>query len=211
MKTVAEKKKSKDEVQSGTEADKKPQSKTAKKRSKEFEQNIIRDSATAKARGTKGGKKSGEVRRNQKDAKTAVRYLLDLAAKGQIEDNLVKLGVDTPDRTNMVALQARLLTLAMSGNLDAYRELMKMAGYEPEENRKERESVASERRRDLEVEAKLNALGGGVEGAELAVNTTDEDGHNDVVIYMPKMLDEKECEPEADNKSDTDKKEPSDG
>lgn len=156
----------------------------------------------AKKRGSKGGKKSGETRRKQRDAKQAAKFILNLAAKGQISKNLSELGADKTDQTNMVALQARLFTLAMSGNLDAYRELMKIAGYEPEENRKERESVASDRRRNMEVEAKVNALGGGVEGADVAINSTDEDGNSDVVVYVPKMLDEKECESEEKDEND---------
>ncbi len=205
---MAKKEKKKDELQSGSKAEKATSSKKAKEttpkkkktgsKSKAFEDNIIRDSETAKERGAKGGIKSGEVRRQKMNAREAVRYVLELAAKGQLKKNLKELGVEQEALTNMVALQARLFTLAMSGNLEAYQKLMKMAGYEPEENRKERESLNSERRRDLEVEAKVNALGG-VDGANVSVNTTDEDGHNDVVIYMPQMLDEKECEMSEEN------------
>lgn len=153
-----------------------------------------------KKRQTNGGKKSGEVRRSRRDAKSAVRYMLDLAAKGQIKDNLISLGVETKEQTNMVALQARLFTSAMNGNLEAYKELMKMAGYEPEENRKERESINSERRRDMETEAKVGALGGNIENARIAVNMSNEDENNDVVIYLPQLEVEKDCElpPEDD-------------
>jgi hypothetical protein len=147
-----------------------------------------------KKRQRNGGKKSGEVRRAQRDAKSAVRYLLNLNAKGTIEANLKELGFPENERTNMAALQARLFTMAMSGNLEAYMQLMKMAGYEPEENRKERESLSSEIRRQLETEAKVAALGGNVENASLAINTSDEDGHNDVVIYLPEIEKEEDCE-----------------
>lgn len=162
----------------------------------------------AKKRGSKGGKKSAESRKNKRDAQSAARYMLELAAKGQLKSNLVELGVADKEQSNMVALQARLFTMAMSGNLAAYQQLMKIAGYEPEENRKERESLSSEKRRDMEVEAKINALGGGVDGADVAVNTTDEDGNNDVVVYIPKMMDEEECEiDEKDDKSESTKEE----
>ena len=156
----------------------------------------------AKKRGSKGGKKSAEVRREKKDAKAAARYVLELAAKGQLKNNLAELGTDSENQTNMVALQARLFTLAMSGNLDAYRELMKMAGYEPEENRKERESINSERRRDIESEAKVHALGGNLENAKVAVNMADEDENTDVVIYLPKIDDEKDCQVPPENEED---------
>ena len=156
----------------------------------------------AKKRGSNGGKKSGEVRRKKREAKQAAKFILDLAARGQLSKNLTELGINKQDQTNMVALQARLFTLAMAGDLDAYRELIKIAGYEPEENRKERESKASDRRRDLEVEAKYNVLNGKLEGADVAINSTDEDGNSDVVVYIPKMLDEKDCESEEEDEND---------
>lgn len=154
----------------------------------------------AKKLGSAGGKKSGEVRRAKRDARQSARYILELAAKGQISKNLDELGIPKNEQTNMAALHARLVVMALGGNLEAYKTLMKMAGYDPEENREERESVASDRRRDMEVEAKVNALGGEVNGARVAVNTTDEDGSNDVVIYLPAIEDEKDCElpPEDD-------------
>ena len=149
----------------------------------------------AKKRGRAGGVKSGESRRAKRDAKSAVRYLLDLAAKGKIADNLRELGFPTNEQTNMAALQARLFTMAMSGNLDAYTALMRMAGYEPEENRKERESIAADRRREIELDAKVSALGSNPEGMSASVNMSDEDGNNDVVIYMPQIASEESCEP----------------
>lgn len=73
-----------------------------------------------------------------------------MAAKGKLASNLAELGFPVNEQTNMAALQARLFTMAMGGNLDAYTALMRMAGYEPEENRKERESIAADRRREIE-------------------------------------------------------------
>lgn len=159
-------------------------------------------SEEAKKRGRVGGVKSGESRRAKRDAKSAVRYLLDLAAKGKIADNLTELGFPVDERTNMAALQARLFTMAMSGNLDAYTTLMRMAGYEPEENRKERESIAADRRREIELDAKVSALGSNPEGMSASVNMSDEDGNNDVVIYMPKIDDPKDLETEEDNEQE---------
>lgn len=147
-----------------------------------------------KKRQHNGGVKSGEVRRAKRDAKSAVRYLLDLAAKGKIADNLKELGFPANEQTNMAALQARLFTMAMSGNIDAYTTLMKMAGYEPEENRKERESISADRRREIELDAKVAALGSNPEGMSASVNMSDEDGNNDVVIYMPQIASEESCE-----------------
>lgn len=167
-------------------------------RNPEFQAQVIRTSEQAKKKGSAGGKKSGEVRREnarrKRDAREAARFILELAATGQLAENLEKLGVDTEDQTNMAALQASLFTYAMRGDLNAYMALMKMAGYDPEENRKERESVASDRRREAEMEAKVAALGQNLDGLRASVNLKDEDGDNDVVIYMPEIESEESCE-----------------
>ena len=94
-------------------------------------------SEEAKKRGRAGGVKSGESRRAKRDAKSAIRYLLDLPPTTSIKANLVEMGFPVNEQTNMAALQARLFAMAMSGNLEAYTALMRMAGYEPEENRKD--------------------------------------------------------------------------
>ncbi len=153
----------------------------------------------AMKRGKAGGIKSGEARRAKRDAKSAIRYLLELSATGNIANNLEELGYPEGERTNMAALQARLFTLAMAGNIEAYTELMKMAGYEPEEKRKERESIASEKRRKLELDAKISALGVNSDYISATVNMNDEDGNNDVVIYMPQIASEESCEMKEEN------------
>ena len=151
-------------------------------------------SEEAKKRGSEGGKKSGEVRRAKRDARQAARYILNLAAKGNTLYNLEQIGAEEEDGlTNMEALQARLYTSALAGNLDAAKMLLAIAGYDPEENRAERESKAADRRRDLEVQAKVEAIGNSPENAGIALNMGDEDGHNDVVIYVPQMLSEEDC------------------
>ena len=147
-----------------------------------------------KKRQHNGGVKSGEARRAKRDARSAVRYLLDMAAKGKLASNLAELGFPVNEQTNMAALQARLFTMAMGGNLDAYTALMRMAGYEPEENRKERESIAADRRREIELDAKVAALGSNPDGYSASLNMNDEDGNSDVVIYMPQIQAEESCE-----------------
>lgn len=171
-------------------------------RNPEFQSQVIRTTEQAKKKGSAGGKKSGEVRREnarrKRDGREAARFILELAATGQLAENLEKLGVDTEDQTNMAALQASLFTYAMRGDLNAYMALMKMAGYDPEENRKERESVSSDRRREAEMEAKVAALGQSPDGMRTSVNLKDEDGDNDVVIYMPEIVSEESCEMDED-------------
>ena len=149
----------------------------------------VRTKEEAKKRGRNGGLKSGEARRQKRDAKNAMNLLLDMAAKGTIKSNLVELGFPTEDQTNMVALQARLFTMAMSGNLQAYDRVMKISGNDAEENRKERESLAADRRKDAESQARIEAMerrdatpmaAGGY--GEL----DDENGETeDVIIFLP--------------------------
>ena len=158
----------------------------------------VRTKEEAKKRGRNGGIKSGEARRNKRDAKNAMNLLLNMAAKGQLKDNLENLGFDTEDQTNMVALQARLFTMAMGGNLQAYDRVIKISGNDPEENRKERESRASDKRRDRETDARVAALERGDSMGRYAVPEEDQSNDEekeDVVIYMP--YTERDAKPEV--------------
>lgn len=160
---------------------------------KMVEKQYKKGSVEARENGRKGGIKSGESKRNKREARDSIRYLLELSAKKNLEKNLQELGFPTEELTNMNALHARLFTMAMSGNIEAYLTLMKIGGYDPEENRKERESIASDIRREKELEAKVNALRGDMDGSRMAVNLQDEDSNNDVVIYMPEIESEEAC------------------
>ena len=205
---MAEKKTNKKAVQTGDEAEskktksastksatKKQPSKSGKTGREIWEENTIRDSETAKERGRNGGIKSGEVRRAKRDARETIQYMLGRMTMSQnIRDNLKELGFEVEEFSNMAALHGRLFTMAMSGNLEAYMMLMKMGGYEPEENRKERESISSDLRREVELNAKVEALGQKGDNASLAINLGDEDGDNDVVIYMPQIESVEDCE-----------------
>lgn len=161
---------------------------------------FVIDKSNAKECGSRGGIKSGEARRAKRDAREAMRFLLDLPAKGNLESNLKQLGYAESERTNLAALMARIYTIAMGGNLDAAKELLKIAGFDPEEIRKERESISSDKRRDKELDAKINALMGKSEG-DISINMKDEDDDNDVVIYMPQIASEEECQISDDSEN----------
>lgn len=208
---MAEKKTPKNEVQSGGEAENKPTKKTAKKetskkdspegkktpskKSKAFEENVIRDSETAKKRGAKGGKKSGEVRRAKRDAReTAIAVLQAMSKSDNVIKNLDNLGLKPEEHSNLAAMFGKLLTMSMGGDLEAFKLFMQFAGYDPEENRKERESLSSEQRKNIEAEAKVNAIGGNIDNASFALSMNDEDGNNDVMIYLPEIKKEEDCE-----------------
>ena len=157
-------------------------SKAGRGRNKEFTDNIIRDSKTAKERGAKGGQRSQEVQRVKRDAQSSARFMLDLAAKGILDTNLKELGYEENERTNMAALHARLLTMAMAGDLQAYIQLMKTAGYDTEELRKDRDLE----RRISETEARISSIANGdVAGISYAESTNDDGDSYDTVIYVP--------------------------
>ena len=149
----------------------------------------------AKERGSKGGKKSGEVRRLKRDVKNAVNYFLNLAAQGASDTNLGKYAVPEENRTNLMSVIARLHFMAVDGDLDAMRLLMELSG-----------NTQAEHRKDMEMEAKMKALGQNPDENQVSVNMTDEDGRTDVVIYIPKMMDETECDAEEDEADKPEKK-----
>ena len=109
-----------------------------------------------KKRQSNGGKRSGEVRREKRDARQAARYILGLAAKGATLDQLERLGADRKDGlTNMELLMAMLYAQSTSSSsnnqLDATKMLLSYAGYDYEENRRERESLNKDARLDIET------------------------------------------------------------
>lgn len=181
-------------------ASKKGGKKGDKPKGKSFEENVIRDSETARERGRNGGIKSAEARQAKKDARESVQHFLGQMSKMEtVKTNLRELGIEPENYTNMMALVGKLWSMAMAGNLDAHAMLMKLGGYDPEEIRKERESLASDRRRELELDAKVAALNRGGDPSGMSVNFPDEDGDNDVVIYMPQMDSEEDCQPKEDD------------
>lgn len=132
-------------------------------------------SEEAKRRGKLGAAKSAEVRRAKRDAKSAIGYLLNLAAKGNLDKNLKDLGADEEERTNMQALQARIFTMAMSGNLEAYKALMEYGGFAPDQSLK-----------DEERKARIKAISEGGRADAIVSGGEDGEGGN-VVIYMPQL------------------------
>ncbi len=107
------------------------------------------DHEEAVKNGRRGGIESGRKRREKRDAREAVRYILGLAATGNFLNHTMDIGAKKKDGiTNMEALQARIFTRAMTGDLEAYQILMKVAGYDEAERRKDRESEARVRAMD---------------------------------------------------------------
>lgn len=181
-------------------AAKKPTSKSGKTGKEIWDENVIRDSETAKERGRNGGIKSGEVRRAKRDARESTQYMLGrMVVSENIKNNLKELGIEPDECTNMMALIGRLYAMGMGGNLEALKLLMVLGGYEPEENRRERESLAADLRREKELNAKVEALGQKGDDARVAISMDDEDDNNDVIFYIPQKKTEEECTVNPEN------------
>ena len=85
---------------------------------------------------------SGKARRKKRDARQAIRYVLDMAATGKLDEKLERLGFDEEDRTNMTGLTVAMMMRAASGDVSAYKALMDYGGFHPDQKLKERESRA---------------------------------------------------------------------
>lgn len=98
----------------------------------------IESSEEAKKMGSKGGKKSGEVRRRKRDAREAAKLILNLPCTDAMKKNLKAMGADEEDFTNRVALFARAYVLAMSGDVNAMKFIIETSGETPKQQLEER-------------------------------------------------------------------------
>ena len=105
----------------------------------------VRTKEEAKKRGAAGGKKSGASRRKKRDARQAIRYVLDMAATGKLDEKLEGLGFDEEDRTNMTGLTVAMMMRAASGDVSA-------ASTRTRSSRNERARLASLRWKPLQEE-----------------------------------------------------------
>ena len=95
----------------------------------------------------KGGVKSGETRRRNRDIKKIVAALLHAAPDDLGTVNRLKaMGIDDQDITNKTALVLSMFDEATKGNVKAFETLMKYSGEDPEQQRK-----------DLELQMKRDA------------------------------------------------------
>ena len=97
------------------------------------EQNLIpftseQNREEAKKNGAKGGKKSGEVRRQRKAMKEQMEMLLSLPFK-QIEklDFIENLGIDKGQIDNQMALLVAMYGRALKGDVQAFKEIREVA------------------------------------------------------------------------------------
>ena len=96
------------------------------------EQNLIpftneQSREEAKKNGAKGGKKSGEVRRQRKAFKEQMELLLSLPVKNEeYRTYMENLGIDEDNMDNQMLIVMSIFTKAMKGDLEAFREIKEL-------------------------------------------------------------------------------------
>ena len=84
----------------------------------------VRSKAEARERGSKGGKKSAEARRNKKLLKECMINLLDMQVSDTKKFNsLVNMGLDVEDIDNRALLTVALFKKALTGDVAAFKEI----------------------------------------------------------------------------------------
>lgn len=100
------------------------------------EQNLIpftsnQNREEARRNGSKGGKRSGEVRRQRKAMKQQMELLLSLPAKYKQEKDFMDfLGIEEDNWDNQMALIIALYKKAMKGDVAAFQEIRKIVNDE---------------------------------------------------------------------------------
>lgn len=93
----------------------------------------------ARETGRKGGLKSGETRRRNRDIKKIVAAFLQAAPDAATAERLAVMGIEDADITNKAGMVLAMYDAAMKGNVKAFETLMKYSGEDPEQQRKDLE------------------------------------------------------------------------
>lgn len=106
---------------------------------------------------SKGGKKSGEARRQKRDMKQKLKLLLSLPATGNEDKEQLKLlGIDIDDADNEMLLLKSMFLEAASGNVQAFKEIRSLMGMDAtakELQLKERELRLKEKQYEEPIES----------------------------------------------------------
>ena len=87
----------------------------------------IRTKSEAREKGKKGGKKSGEVRREKKTFKDLAKTILSLSTTDEAMVELARsMGIENPDNKQMVVIGLTLS--AIKGNHNAFDRLLELTG-----------------------------------------------------------------------------------
>lgn len=114
------------------------------------EQNLIpftsnQSREEAKKNGSKGGKKSGEVRRQRKAMKEQMEMLLSLPFKPSEGLNFIKnLGIEEDNIDNQMALIVALYSKALKGDVQAFNTIREVTQDDKTVNQEERVQIIND-------------------------------------------------------------------
>ena len=107
------------------------------------------DREAASKNGRIGGINSGQVRRLRRDAKKAIRFMMELDAIGNTAENMARVGIPEEHQSNMMATWVKCYTEWLrTGDIKLLEILMKYGGFDEAELRKAKESEARIRAMD---------------------------------------------------------------
>ena len=99
----------------------------------------------AKKNGSKGGKKSGEVRRKRKAMKEQMEMLLTLPVKNQEQYNFISnLGIDKKEIDNQMALMVAMYAKALKGDVQAFNSIREVTQDDKHINKEDRVEIIND-------------------------------------------------------------------
>lgn len=99
----------------------------------------------AKKNGSKGGKKSGEVRRKRKAMKEQMEMLLTLPVKNQEQYNFISnLGIDKKEIDNQMALIVAMYAKALKGDVQAFNAIREVTQDDKHINKEDRVEIIND-------------------------------------------------------------------
>lgn len=103
-------------------------------------QNLVpfKAGADAKERGRRGGRKSGESRRQKASMRAAFQLLANLPCSDDVKETLLRAGLPENDTNNAAALALAAFQSALGGNVQSMRLCLEMLGEDPTIQIKER-------------------------------------------------------------------------
>lgn len=121
------------------------------------EENLIpyrfnkRSANEARENGSKGGKKSGEVRRKRKAMKEQMEMLLTLPVKNQEQHSFIaSLGINEKEIDNQMALIVAMYAKALKGDVQAFNAIREVTQDDKTINQEERVQIINDLPNDEE-------------------------------------------------------------
>lgn len=105
---------------------------------------------------SRGGKKSGEVRRRKKSMKTSAKMLMELPVTDKLQSKLEALGIDESETNYQTGILVAMLQEALKGNVRAAQLIVDLIGESPKQTLSEKEYKL--RKDEFEYKKKLDGI-----------------------------------------------------